>query len=306
MRIERLASHLSALVVAFSAFGAGCASIPHVAPAGGAPQAVAAVAGVSLIVVDKEWDASPDDLGEYVTPVPVELYNAGPAEVRVSFLDFALVDEANFRYKALNPFVAASASGEADHPAPTERTAAAPYPEEENPRPVLLAGRGAVRVAPPRPGPMAPRVYGPRVYMRPPPVVVRPGFPAPGPVRLGWRAGFGYGGWVGYRPYPYYRPWLGPGFSLYWTDPFLYPPGYATWVVGWGPAWYPRSPTVPQDVVNLGLPEGVLAAGGHVAGYLYFQRTQPSANNLALRWEVHEAREGAILGTADVALVVVK
>ena len=123
---------------------------------------------------------------------------------------------------------------------------------------------------------------------------------------FGWRAGYDRGGWRGYRVHPGYRAWFGPGFGYYWNDPFFWPPGYASWVLGWNSLGYPRSPTVPQDVVNMALPEGVLQPGGHVAGYIYFQRARPGTRHLMLTWDMAEARQGGAMGQVQVMLDVVE
>lgn len=312
----------------------GCATGPRVIPAGGVPQAVAAANGVSLVVSDEEWDGSPGDLNDYITAIPVELTNTGSTEVRVSYFDFALVDEAGFRYKALNPFqttvgsldtpsnegrasqFAASVVGakpvalaSLDGSALSPPLVATLYPEESAPYAgVMLAGPGrGVRIAPPPP-PRAPGFGGfshPRGFSTPRTYYNPYRYPTRNPW-FGWRAGYEFGHWRGYRVLPGYRPWFGPGFGFYWSDPLFWPPGYNAWVLGWGSFGYPRYPTVPQDVVRLALPEGVLQPGGHVAGYLYFQHAKPGVRNLMLTWDMAEARQGSALGQAQVQLEVVQ
>src|SRR5262249_36182983 len=105
--------------------------------------------------------------------------------------------------------------------------------------------------------------------------------------------------WRGYSLYPRYRSWYGLGIG-YWGFPFLFP-GYATWVWGWSPAYYPASEP-PPEVVSAALPEGVLEPGGHVDGYLYFQRPHEGVQHLTLTWETHDARTGQPLGEAQVQL----
>jgi hypothetical protein len=246
---------------------AGCISSPVVVPSGGAERATASAAGATLSVYPAAWDGSPSDLADYVTPIAVELSNAGPAEVRVAFVDFVLVDEHGFRYAALNPFVPEHARAE---------------PE---PLGVMVArrGGGGFRVVPAPP----PRKSG--SYAR-----GTGGGHVGVPPAAHFGAGLAGGGrWSGYSPYASYRPWYGGG-PFYWGDPLL-APGYATWVWAWSPTYYPW-PTVPQDVVGYALPEGVLAPGGHVDGFLYFARTHDDAQRLALTWEAHDARTNAPVG----------
>ena len=301
----------------------GCASAPTVVPVGGADHATAGAGGAVLTVFPSSWEGDPDDLADYVTPVLVEIRNDGPQEVRVSYFDFALTDQSGFRYAALNPFVPASASlDEKSDPIDMAKLAASTHRErakEESDVGVTLVayrGGGGVRIGAPRAGGYAPRSgFGGRPLGVPPSAA--PGWRGGtnlggygggrygggyGGGRFYGGGGFGYGGprWSGYAALPYYRPWFGVGVG-YWNDPFLYPPGYATWVWGWSPTYYP-SPRVPTDVVNAGLPEGVLQPGGHVSGFLYFQRSHANAQQLALTWNVTDARSNAPTGQARVLL----
>jgi len=258
---------LSHLPLAFL-FLSACATAPAIVPTGGAMQATANAGPASLTVWASPWEAQPDDLTDYVTPVAVALADLGPNEVRVSFIDFQLTDERGFRYAALNPFVPAMA-------------------EADEPRGTLVAGRHMF-VPAPSPGRMRPvwRGGGSTVH-------ARPGVPwgATLPVPPRWR---------GYAPLPYYSAWYGLGIG-YWGAPYWAVPGYDTWVWGWSAGVYPE-PQPPLDVMYLALPEGVLSPGGQVDGYLYFQRTRPEARRLFLTWEAHDARTGALLGTARIPL----
>src|SRR5262249_14904582 len=67
---------LVAASVAASLALSGCASGPRVVPADGQAQVVGGAGGATLTVFDQEWDGEPDDLGEYLTPVPVEIQNS--------------------------------------------------------------------------------------------------------------------------------------------------------------------------------------------------------------------------------------
>jgi hypothetical protein len=268
----------SGLIGAVALLWSGCVTAPAVVPGGGAEQASASAGGAILTVFATPWEGEPVDLNSYVTPVPVELVNNGPGEVRVSYADFALTDENGFRYAALNPFIPAAA-------APGGASGALPTGDALTDGTALVATRG---VPPPPAGRGVPGYRGPRIISRPRPAIrgYSPGVLAPR--------------WRGYAVYPGYRPWFGAGIS-YWPSPFLYTPGYATFVWGWSPAYYP-SPQPPTDVINYGLPEGVLQPGGHVDGFLYFQRAHGAAHRLALAWDAHDARAGAPLGVATVPL----
>src|ERR1700760_3634804 len=81
---------------------AGCAAEYAVVPRGGSDRAVAQGNGVTLVAFANQWESTPDDLADYVTPIAVELYNPGPNEVRVTYADLALRDASGFRYGAIN------------------------------------------------------------------------------------------------------------------------------------------------------------------------------------------------------------
>lgn len=302
----------------------GCAAAPQVVPAA-TPSA--ATDGVTLTVRDSEWTGYPDDLTDYLTPVRVSLYNGSSRPVRVSYVDFALTDARGFRYAAINPYAQPGAPDQGSPGSPgaapgvaapdesgdgsgSEPGVGEPQPsgaegvpapqlglDESAPR-VLLAARGPrVYVAPPPPG---------RVRVAPPPPA-RPRYYAP--YRRPYRS-YGPRVYVAPRPYfhfyayPYYRPWFGPAYP-YWSAPFAYPPGYYDFVWRWGPSEYP-SPMPPDDVVQRGLPEGVLQPGGRVEGFLYFQRAHADATRLDLTWQPHDAQSGQVLGTSAVELRMVR
>src|SRR4051812_46371319 len=95
---------------------AACGPQFAVVPRGGAPQVQSTVANVTLTAFANQWDADPDDLADYITPIAVDIYNASPYEVRVSYADFALTDQRGFRYAALNPFSAATVGANESSP----------------------------------------------------------------------------------------------------------------------------------------------------------------------------------------------
>ena len=110
-------------------------------------------------------------------------------------------------------------------------------------------------------------------------IVGPPGGRRPG--GYGW--GYGGGGWSGYRVHGGLRGYYGLGVG-YWGGPWIYPPYYGDWVFFWGPSYYPARPSM--EVLELGLPEGVLPPGGRVSGYLYFKRaTGARQGALDLSWD---------------------
>jgi hypothetical protein len=146
--------------------------------------------------------------------------------------------------------------------------------------------------------------YGGGRAIIPPPrggVVVGP--PGIGVRRPGYGWGYSGGGWAGYRVYGGLRPYYGWGVG-YWGGPWIYPPYYRDWVFFWGPAYYPARPST--EVLELGLPEGVLPPGARVSGFLYFKRATGSHQGaLDLSWEIHDAQTSASLGSLHVPLEVV-
>ena len=311
------------MLLALSLVFLGCGPEFAVVPRGGIDRVVAQgqgpAAGVTMVAFANQWDAYPFDLADYVTPIAVELYNPGPYEIRVSYVDLALRDGSGFRYAAINPYIPATAYSEADP--------ILPQPE----KPVLLAANGPMvvavnsfhaaggahfgggghvgggRVVAPPPmrsgGGYGGRAIlpapGGRMHMRGGVVVGPPGVHRPG--GYGW--GYSGGGWNGYRVYGGLRGYYGWGVG-YWGGPWFYPPYYNDWVFFWGPSYYPARPST--EVLELGLPEGVLPAGARVSGFLYFKRaTGAHQGALDLSWDVHDARSGASLGSLHVPLEVV-
>jgi hypothetical protein len=256
---------------------AGCGEQVAVVPQGGLERAISSSGSVTMTAFAAPWTGYPEDLTDYLTPIAVELYNAGPYEVRVSFSDFLLRDASGTRYGAINPFLPSRHSRLENQPA------------------VLLAARGGGgRGGGGWSGGRSSSHSAGRVSVGPP-----SGRRYPGAGGMGI-----HGGWTGYHINGSARGWYGPGWS-YWGAPFLYPPGYATWVWWWGPSYYP-SAQPSADVIDEALPEGVLQPGGRVNGYLYFQKATDRARSLDLAWEAHEARWGGFVGLTRVALEVVE
>jgi hypothetical protein len=277
---------------------AGCGPEFAVVPREGMDRAVAQLNGVTLVAFANQWANDPYDLADYVTPIAVELYNGGPNEVRVNYADLALRDGSGFRYAAINPYLPATMVG-ANEAAP---------PVAKSEKPALLAANGATLVAWRGGGGGGFHGGGFRASATPgfhggSAVHIEGGrWVGPGPGARGW--GYRGGGWRGYRPIYGVRPWFGWGVG-YWGGPWAYPPYYYDWVFAWGPTYYPARPSM--DVLELGLPEGVLPPGAHVSGFLYFKRaTAQHQGALDLGWDVHDAQTGAPLGGVHVPLEVVR
>ena len=265
---------------------AGCGPEFAVVPRGGAPSANAqAPMGITLTAFSNQWHDDPFDLADYVTPIAIELYNPGPYSVRVQFADFALKDETGRRYPAINAFVPA--------------TVGMLEPLE---KPVLYASRGGgVGIAH---GSIGFHGGGGGRGV----VVGAPGGRRGAGSFSGGGGAWGYGGargWGGFYVSGGLRGWYGPGLS-YWDGPWIVPPYYSEWVIGWGPSFYPGlRPS--YDTVRLALPEGVLPPGARVDGFLYFKKaTSREHRSLDLSWSLVEARNSTDLGSLHVPLEVIE
>ena len=283
------------------ALACGCGPEFAVVPQGGLERVVSTVGPVTMTAFANQWDSNPYDLADYLTPIAVELYNAGPYEVRVSYADFALRDDRGMRYNAINPFVPSVVNSRIESSQPS--TSPSAHGRLDDLGPLYAArggggggghsgggGRGGGYSGGGRSGGHGGVTVGP---------------PSSGRRGGGAWGGVGglHGGWSGYHIAGGLRGYYGPGWA-YWGAPFLYPPYYADYVYFWGPRYYPLEPSA--EVIAYSLPEGVLAPGGHVNGFLYFQRaTGNGVHALDLSWDAHDARTGAPFGSAHVALEVV-
>jgi uncharacterized protein YceK len=98
------------------------------------------------------------------------------------------------------------------------------------------------------------------------------------------------------------RPRVHVYFHTYdpWLYPFLDPPFYGDHVVVWSDTRSPPS----EDVLRLGLPEGVVKPGGRISGFIYFQNAGQRSNHLRLSWTAHTP-QGKKLATLDLPFNVV-
>lgn len=84
--------------------GTACTDTYVVKPATGGRDATARSAGLGLVATPNAWNADPDDLPEFVTPIWVNLENRRPEELRVNYADLVLTDDSGFRYAAISPY----------------------------------------------------------------------------------------------------------------------------------------------------------------------------------------------------------
>lgn len=143
----------------------------------------------------------------------------------------------------------------------------------------LVGPRGKVHAALP-PHDIDASVYQPRL---------RPGF---SPVTTPGVVGRGFG------VAPLYGP-LYPGLPTA-TGNFFYDPFYYS---HFGDFW--RSVELPTPaMVQQALPEGSIAPGGIVEGFLYFQRVNPDVPRVRFRMDIFNADRGTEIGSVEIPLVV--
>lgn len=58
------------------------------------------------------------------------------------------------------------------------------------------------------------------------------------------------------------------------------------------------------DMLRLALPEGSIAPGGHLEGFVYFEEVGPATSRVRFRMEIPDAREGATMGTVEIPFLV--
>ncbi len=83
--------------------------------------------------------------------------------------------------------------------------------------------------------------------------------------------------------YPDLPPWHG----RFYYDPFYYNHYYAYWATYHLPS---------REMVVEALPEGVVQPGGHVSGFVYFQRVSPKQPEVNFRLDLVNASSGNIFG----------
>jgi hypothetical protein len=303
--------------------GLGCQTAYFIQPATGEAYGAASSQGLSLVADPEAWGGEPSDLADYLTPISIEIVNRHSGDIRISYADFALVDGDGFRYAAISPYsgqasMAPGAPPNGAEPArpsqnpsrgttPNQRQAPASSPTEDEPSggdpPPTSTDPPQHDSAwiPGRPlGPQTEPWYAWRRLVKVDPgplhVAARGRVPINRPVRVVPRPGIGFHPHPHFHRYfPHYHPW--PYRYYYW------PPYYGGWVYFWDYRYYPSAPS--YDVMRLGLPQGVVRAGGRVSGFVYFQNAAARATRLQLTWAAHDVR-GQRVATLSIPLVVVE
>lgn len=301
--------HRSLLVLAATVSLTGCYRYhQRIVPESGQRYAYATGADVTVYANAEAWNGNPHDLPRHLTPIWIEVRNHSKKPLTISYADFSLADERNFRFAAINPY--AGRSGKAPPPPPgapgggpaepakpedmkPEADPPPATPEEQpdrgsSPGPVSRIDQPEARPLLASLGPIPSAATSKTIVGRDRRVARRrrreaPTYRGPRNRGRGYRRGYrgrGFGG-SGFYIYPragihlhhHYNPWQGVVY---------YPPNYGVYVYSWGPAYYPAPPSA--DVQRLGLPEGVVKPGGRVSGFLYFHRASQAAHRLMLTW----------------------
>jgi hypothetical protein len=104
-----------------------------------------------------------------------------------------------------------------------------------------------------------------------------------------------------YYPYtdfyipPVFSPWY-PSFPL-WNVPFDYDPFYFDNYYVW------QQPLPSQDMLSKALPVGVLDNGGHMTGYLYFQKVAKEVPEVTFTANLVDAKTNKDIGKISIPLV---
>ena len=264
----------------------------QVAPVGNVASATAS--GIQVSVDGTAWNGYPPDLGRYVSPIYVSIENHSGRQVRIQYSNFQIVGGSGFRYTPL------AFLNQRIHPNPSSPTGPqppTPPPPPSNPPPTLRQSPNGSD------GP--PGNSGLNSETPVPDTVDATWFPEADPlsgrVELAVARGPILARYHPYHGYHWVRPYWGPTFWYpygYWYPyPYWYgDPYYAHWQV--------QLPT--QDMVNAGLPEGTIDDGGHVAGFLYFQRLTSRESQLRFEARLSDARDGETVATISIPLIVAR
>jgi hypothetical protein len=212
---------------------AACVTTLHLGPGavrgdGPGETAVAANAGVEVVVSANAWSGVPRSLDGWVTPLLITLTNDGAREVELRYDHFALVSPGGATYEALPPFRVSGVSH-----TPVEAHA-------------------------------APHGFGVAPYL--------------GPWYPRWTR------WDG--PFPYHR-------AYYWDT-------WSTWNT-WTTMARVGLPTA--DMIQKALPEGVLAPGGRITGFVYFEEPRDVVR-LDFTMRLIDAVTGAPFGALEIPFLV--
>lgn len=298
-----------------------CSKTNVVVPADGSTQGKAAHAGVTMFAEPNCWSWDPSDLADFMTPIWIYLVNRRSDDIRIVYEDFSLTDPAGTRFAAISPYPTYLQSSKSQSTLgissayPAERTAHLPDARVDSQTVEWWldtpANRAAAEGDPRYRDTTQARDLGGNVKT----LLVRGarrgghaggrvGGHATGLRNGGFHGRAGYGG--AYSGGHFYgHPYHSGYYPLYTPWPYYYagPPHYGSYVYVWGDHYYPTSPS--EDVVHYGLPEGVLHAGGAVAGFVYFQNATARTTHLDMTWTVH-TKDGKDIAKLAIPLRVVE
>lgn len=275
-------ARLRILVLAALVQAIACTPSYVVVPAKGGAVGEAKQERFVLEAAPNAWREHPIDLDLYVTPILVRVVNRSGQDIRVAYTDLALTNEAGFRFVAISPYP--FRTDVLDISASTDTLS------RRTDRAITSNGTHEGEGTAARQPPSTPvdDTGGQLEWTS----------PSNGPIR-GQNCNLGYGSGFPMRPYyrginGHYAPW--PYFDF---GPHYYGPH----VQYWGDRRHPLGPT--PAVLSRGLPEGVLRAGDHVEGFVYFRRAANRPTTLDLRWTPHDT-SGRRLAVLRVPLKVVE
>ncbi len=282
----------------------GCTSSYVIRPESGGQEGSTSQKGLVLMADPQAWHAKPADLPNYMTPIAVRIVNQSGEDLRVNYVDFSLTDEKGFRYAAINPYTGSAVHSSLQSVKSRKEDRLASSSAKMKPplqASLMLASLGNPSIARSKPN----QWTADHATWRPNSSKVKPH--ANGQVYL-------VADGASIKPArhvvvaPGRRFFVHPRARLYfryydpWPWDFYYPPFYSTYVFDWSDTYYPNRPS--KDVLQLGLPEGVLKASGEVSGFLYFQNAAQKANHLQLKWDAHTMK-GKEFGVLQIPFIVV-
>jgi|GEM_PF-438017 len=228
--------------------------------------ATAHAEGVKIVVMPNDWNGRPRNLYRYVTPLNVRIENHSKRPVRLAYEDFHLQTPRGRELAALPPSQIRGAQYSENATALTRMTGTvtnAPY-ESSFVAASFQRGDGDHDVDDVD--------HGHRSV-----IIVNPGFDSDD---FYYAPYWGYG-YFGLGPWPY---WWGPDMGYY---NYYYP--------------YMRRMHLPtRSMLKKGLPEGVIAPGGYVQGFLYFSRVNPKLTTVTFVANLQSAHNGRRFGKIQI------
>lgn len=96
---------------------------------------------------------------------------------------------------------------------------------------------------------------------------------------------------------PYYYPVFGPDLDI-WSGDFPYDPDYYRMYYGFWPGSLPT-----RNMLEQGIPEGVVGDGGHLSGFLYFPRVKKEIQNVSFVFQLVDPKTKQDFGKIEIPLI---